>query len=101
MASIAQKSNTASTDEDDALQRDEIEALAAIFAENFELVSDIPPRRVKVAVGEVTLTVSLPKSYPSTAQPQCTLSVHPRSACKRSTKDFIQHYKFHLLKKGV
>ena len=47
MASIAQKSNTASTDEDDALQRDEIEALAAIFAENFELVSDIPPVELK------------------------------------------------------
>ena len=89
MASIVLTSNTASTDEDDALQRDEIEALTAIFAENFELVRDTPPRRIRISVaGEVILTVSLPTSYPSTAQPQCTLSVHPRSACKRSTKDF-------------
>ena len=44
--------------------------------------------------------MSLPTSYPSTAQPQCTLSVHPRSACKRSTKDFIQQYKFPPFEKG-
>ena len=101
MASIVLTSNTASTDEDDALQRDEIEALTAIFAENFELVRDTPPRRIRISVaGEVILTVSLPTSYPSTAQPQCTLSVHPRSACKRSTKDFIQHYKFPPFEKG-
>ena len=101
MASIVQTNNDAITNEDDVLQRDEIEALAAIFVENFELVRDTPPRRFKIAIaGEVLLTVSMPARYPSIEQPKTTLSVHPSSSCRRSTKDFIQKYKFPSFEKG-
>ena len=79
MSSFA--STAAISSEDDELQKDELEALEAIYCDDCQILSPEVPRHLQITVpgGKIFANLHLPSTYPSTDAPVIELQSIDRS----------------------